>query len=348
MKQVNYIGLDVHSASSFFVVLDKKGTFKEKCRVETSEKNLLNFIRAQKGIKKLVFEETNLSQWVYLTLYKEVDEIMVCNPYYLGKRKGNKDDFKDALHLANELRCNHLEPVFHIKDEFMKLRKLVSGYNDIVRDLTRMKNRYKAIFRSVGLKTNGITIYKDKERIEELNENVDKFVAKNLYEPLNKLIKIKESYKKEFKKNSKKYTIIKLLSSIPGFDVIRSHIVASLIVSPERFKTKHKFWAYSMLVKYIDKSDGIVYAKRAIYGRRELKNVFYGAAESVIMGNSNLRKYYDKLRSKGLEHRSAKISIARKIASISLFIMKNKIKYDDKFEEKRRKKEKLKNKNKLN
>jgi hypothetical protein len=35
------------------------------------------------------------------------------NPTYVAKKSGAKTDFRDVIHLANELRCGHLKEVLH-------------------------------------------------------------------------------------------------------------------------------------------------------------------------------------------------------------------------------------------
>jgi hypothetical protein len=109
----NYIGLDAHSTTSTLVTINEAGKIINRCKVDTTERNLLNYIRSQKGKTKLVVEESGISQWVYVLLNREVDEFVVCHPGYIGKRQGPKNDIQDATHLANELRCGHITPIFH-------------------------------------------------------------------------------------------------------------------------------------------------------------------------------------------------------------------------------------------
>jgi len=115
-----YIGLDAHSKTCTFVVLNNAGHEMRRAKVETSEKNILGFLSTLKGKKKLVFEESSISQWLYILLKDHLDKLVVCNPYYLAKKQGAKTDYRDALHLANELRCNHVTPVFHEENDFWR------------------------------------------------------------------------------------------------------------------------------------------------------------------------------------------------------------------------------------
>lgn len=333
----HYIGLDAHSKTSTFVVLDTKGQEVTKVQVETTEKNLISVIRSIQGTKKLVFEEMNLSQWLYLLLKDEVDELIVCNPYYLGKKRQSKNDYNDARHLAGELRCGHITPVYHDDNPLIKMRVLISSYEDINRNCTSFKNRYKAIFRSRGVNTNrGRKFYIQREVIDELKEPEDHFVAKTLFKQIEVFEAQKLKFKEYFLDYKKNNPVVKNLTSIPGINAIRAVSIASIVCSPHRFVNKHKFWSYSMLVRHKEVSDGIVYRSVTRYGK-DLKGIFLGAAESNLKTNSGLKKQYDQMCSKGLDRRKAKKAMARRIAAIALQVMKKGVKYDDKYLEKQRK-----------
>lgn len=329
-----YIGLDVHSSSSTLVSVDETGKILNRSQIATTEKNLLGFVRNEKRPRKLVVEETNLAQWVYVLLHEQVDELVVCNPGFLGKKVGAKNDLADATHLANELRCGHVVPVFHEHSKMMELRALVSAYGDVNRQIVMAKNRYKALFRSEALTASGSKIYTSPERIKELSRSTSRFVAEHLLSEITNLEEIKKKYRELFKANMQKHAILRRLDTIPGIDCIRAHFIAATICSADRFKNKHKLWAYSMLVKYSQESDGRTYGLKAVQGRRELKGVFMGIAETNLKGNSNFRKYYDQLRSKDLTHKQAKKAVARKVAAICLAVMRRNVDYDDKLEEK--------------
>lgn len=326
---MNYIGLDAHSKTCTFVVLDKVGQALRKATVETSEKYLLGFLSTIEDKKKLVFEESNLSQWLYIFLKDHVDELIVCNPRYLAARRGAKNDYQDAFHLANELRCNHITPVHHEDNHLMRLRTLYSSYSDIVRDCTRSKNRYKAILRSNGVKTKLGHLMPAAKAISSLTNDEDKFVVRSLFRQIELLEQEKAKYQELFLDYKKKHQVIKNLSTIPGISTLRASALSAYLCSPHRFQNKHKLWSYAMLVRHKVESGGKVYGSKIKYGRTELKNVFMGAALNCLIGDNSLRKYYDRLRSKGFDDKKARKAVARKIAAIVLHIMKSDGKYDD-------------------
>jgi hypothetical protein len=90
-----------------------------------------------------------------------------------------------------------------------------------------------------------------------------------------------------------------------------------------------------MLVRYVRISDGTFFGSTKIHARYELKSLFMGAAENVIQGESSLREYYDERRRSGVDHRSAKIAVARRIAAAVLSILKNNAKFDDHYHDTR-------------
>ena len=318
-----YIGMDAHSKTSVFVAVNSRGKELASIRTNTSESGILSFLRSLSGRKSLAVEESHITNWVFRTVKNEVDQFVAFDASQIQKRKGPKDDFIDARNIAHQLRGNFLTSVFHEDSDLSDLRTIVSAYRDVVRDGTRLKNRYKAIFRSNAIDTTGSTIYSDKDRVDELTKETDRFVTTTMYDQLAQYEDLKSRYDDALKSAASRLPVIKLLSTIPGISTVRASIIASVVCSPQRFRSKHEFWSYSMLVKHHQVSDGVKYGSIKVAARSDLKEVFVGAAETAIQGKSELRKYYDTQIEQGKDHRAAKRNVARKIAAISLAVMRN-------------------------
>ena len=327
----HYIGLDAHSATCTFVVQDEAGNITHRAMVKTSEGTLLGFLGTLPGEKILAVEESHVSQWVYVLLHDKVDKLIVCNPCRLMKHQGPKTDYRDALRLANELRGNFLKAVYHDESHWIQLRVLVSGYLDLVAEIVRTKNRLKAVFRSEILDTSDAKFYSSKERYKELSHEHGRFVAESLFSQVEYLEQRKLEFKSIFTKNMKIYRPLKNLATVPGIDVVRANIIMAIVCMPHRFESKYKFWAYCMLVRYLQISDGKIYGSQKIRARFELKSLFMGAAENAIQGENCLRDHYDDQRSRGVDHRGAKISVARLISAACLSILKNNGKFDENY-----------------
>lgn len=325
--QMKFIGMDAHSRTSTFVVLGKSGRVLRRAKVDTSESGVLGFVRSVKGRKRLAFEEGVMSQWLYLLLKDEVDELVVCQP---REKEGAKTDEIDAGEIADLLRVGRLKAVFHEDSDLMHLRTLVSGYGDVIGEIVRAKNRYKALYRQVAISTSVARFYESTEMLGLLDDDVRRYVACTLFEQLGLLEEQRRGYLERFDANVRKYKPIKLLTSIPGIGPVRANQIVAVMVTPYRFPTKYNLFAYAALTKHNRESDGKQYGKKRARGPGVLKNVFKSAALSSIRSNTAFRRKYDAMRDAGKDDRIARGAVAKKIAATTLGVWKSGKKYNDK------------------
>jgi transposase len=308
--------------------MDSRGRVLRKATVATNEGELLGFVRSLRSTKALTFEETMISQWLYVLLRDEVDYLVVCDPKP-NKRIGAKTDKIDALDLADLLRVGRLKPVFHTSDERAELRTLVSGYYDLVQEIVRAKNRYSALYRQSAIRIGGSKVYEDTELVQALPTRTQKFVAKPLMEQIAMLERHKTVYQKSFERNLKRYREMQLIKGIPGFGPVFANQVVGIVVSPWRFATKYKFFSYAMLVKHRQLSDGIAYGNRKAFGNIQLKSIFKMAAKSVIRSDNAFGRKYERMLSEGRTDKAARNAIARALAATALGVWKSGKKYND-------------------
>jgi hypothetical protein len=114
MNSEKYIGLDVHQATISVAVMDAKGKVVMESILETKATTILEFLAGLRGTLSVTFEEGTWAAWLYDLLKPHVANLVVCNPRKNALLKhGNKSDKIDARKLANLLRLNDLEPVYH-------------------------------------------------------------------------------------------------------------------------------------------------------------------------------------------------------------------------------------------
>lgn len=94
---------------------------------------------------------------------QRVDELIVCNPCFIAKKRGPKNDYSDAHHLAQQLRGGFLIPVFHDDSFFSDLRRVVNAYENLIGDIVRTKNRYKSLFIARAIEVEGKEIFNDEK-----------------------------------------------------------------------------------------------------------------------------------------------------------------------------------------
>lgn len=324
-----FIGLDAHSSTCTLNVADEMGREIDNTTIETNGRLLVKYLRGIEGIKKLTFEECELSNWLYEVLRPEVEELIVCNPVANSDYKKVKTDKMDARKLSKLLRGGFLISVYHDGSKREKFRSLMSGYQDLVEEAVRLKNRYKSLFRKGGKKIKGETLYNDESFLEGLKRPDFKFIGTQIYHLLEKMEEGRHEYLKEITRYSRGFKEIKYLKSIPGIGNIQAAKIVSQVIDPKRFANKYKYYSYCGLVRHKRISDGKGYGSEKIWGNRILKCVYKMAGHAALKGNSGLRRYYDCLRLKGISHDNAYNAVCRKIAAISLSVWRKGEKYND-------------------
>lgn len=324
---MKFISMDAHSRNSYFVVLGKSGKLLQRKRVKTQEDEIIAFVRSVNGPKRLVFEEGVMSQWLYLLLKDEVDELVVCRP---AKSEGSKTDWKDCIENAELLMTGKLKTVFHSDDVLMNLRVLISGYDDVIEELKRTKNRYKAIYREVAIPTKETDFYESIEHLALLPTKERHYVGCTLLEQLFLLEEQRNGYLERFEENVRTYKPIKLLTSIPGIGTIRANQIVGIMVTPHRFPRKYNLFSYAKLTKHNRQSDQKLYGRKRPKGQPILKDIFKSSVLSAIQGNTSFQRRYKEMRSKGKGDRAARNHVAKMIAATVLGVWKTGKSYDDK------------------
>ena len=320
----HYIALDWSKSNMAIARTTKKGRKVNVTDIPSNISYLKDYLKSLKGKKILTFEESTCSQWLYSELKPCVNKLLVCDPYRNRLlSEGAKNDKIDATKLVYLNKAGLLKEVYHSGDDFIHLRKLVSGYNDIVKSLVRLKNQRSSVFLSVGL---------DPKRDEFSSVNVsDDFVLSRSEELIAQHERIKQEYVAEFKKLARKKKEIRLLKSIPGISDIHAVQIMAAVVDMGRFPSKGHFLSYCGLIKHEKVSGGKSYGKRSSRCYRPLKQVFKMASHSVTQAGCHnalrtLYEYYIEERNKSPQ--MAKHNISRRLAILVYRVLKSGKKYD--------------------
>jgi transposase len=283
--------------------------------VPSNIKALKTYISQMNGTKILTFEESSPAQWLYTELIDGVDEIIVCEPYHNHLLKsGPKTDKTDAKKLLKLLRADMLKPVFHCTDDFINIRKLVSGYDDLILSTVQLKNRKSALYRAAGKRVGS--------PLEKTEEN---FVLEGLEDLIESHECVRLKYEAQYRELRKENPMIMNIQSVPGIGPINAVKIAAIIVDPSRFKHASAFWRYCGLQKHELISGGRSYGKRNPRYTRVLKTVFKTAALVCSRrGTGPLKDYYDYLMNeRSYPEHQARHALARRIASLTLGVMKS-------------------------
>ena len=348
MSQEKYIGMDVHQATISVAVMDAQGKLIMECLLETKASTIVEFIQGLQGTLSLTFEEGTSATWLHDLLKPHVSRLVVCDPRKAALLKeGNKSDRIDARKLAELLRTNQLKPVHHGEHGVRTLKELGRSYLTLTQDVTRVMNRIKALYRSWAIPCAGTTVYAPRHRAEwlaKIGEPGVRVRAQRLYQQLDGLQPVRLEARRELLLESHKHSAVKLLRQIPSIGPIRAALLVALLQTPHRFRTKRQLWAYSGFA--VETHDSGEY--RCVRGKlqrnrermtvrglsanynKDLKNLFKGAAISASTRPGPLRDFYVALLAKGMRPTMARLTLARKIAAVSLTIWKKGVDFDAK------------------
>ena len=183
--EVKDIGMDVHKEAIVIAVLNGSGKLVMETILETKGSSILQFLHGLRGELHVTWEEGTWAAWLYDL---QVQEVVVCNPRRNALLKeGSKSDKVDARKLADLLRTGMLRPVYHGENGWRTLRELARSYQTIGKDLTRVMNRLKALYRGWGIACAGTQVYAPRYREEWLRKIAQAGVrrrAELLYQPL--------------------------------------------------------------------------------------------------------------------------------------------------------------------
>jgi transposase len=321
----HYIGLDWAEANMAVARMTRHSDEITVIDVPSDVKELKLFLGRINGKKILTFEETTTSQWLYTELQDYVDEILVCDPVRNKLlSEGPKTDKIDAKKLVQLLKTNLLKPVFHSGSEFIKLRKLISGYEDVVKNGVRSKNQKSALFRAKG---------KNKKN-DTLEDPDEKFVSDGLDRWIGWYEKEKKLYENEFAKIAKGHKLIRNLKSIPGIGLIGAVRLAAIVVDADRFKNKGSWLSYCGLINLERMSGGRSYGRKKPRYCRAIKYVFKLAALTALKEkNTNpFRQYYlGLLEQPKYSEEKARQALARRIAVVTLGVFRSNKEFKNKW-----------------
>lgn len=345
-RLVRYIGMDVHQDSTTAVVLDAQGNLIMEVTLRTEAHALVDFLRGLRGALRLTLEEGTYSAWLYTLLSPYVEKLIVCNPRQNALLKqGNKSDRIDARKLAELLRLGSLTAVYHGAPGLRTLKELAASYEALVSDGTRVMNRLKALYRGRGIRCGGTQVYSPRHRarwLEQLGEPGARQRAKLLYQELDLLLQLRPQARRALLAASRQHSAQKILRTIPGLGPIRVALLLAWMQTPHRFPNKRKLWGYGGLglltrgsAQYRLQQGELVVSAKGVRVRglnpahhARLKDILKGAALAACQRPGPLREAYERCRREGMKEPLARLTLARKIATLVWTLWKRGERFD--------------------
>ena len=172
--------------------------------------------------------------------------------------------------------------------------------------------------------------------MEKLREPGVRRRAERLYEQRDETQRLRRLARHDLLVESRKHCISSKLRPIPYVGPIRAALLIALLPTPHRFRTQRQLWAYSGLAWEIHTSADYGYregqlrrSKKLVSIRglnqdhnHDLKGLFQATATMASMRPGPFREFYLGLLAKGRKPAMARLTLARKIAAITLTLWK--------------------------
>jgi transposase len=166
--------------------------------------------------------------------------------------------------------------------------------------------------------------------------------AEFYYQQLDALRPLRQEVRRELLAESKKHPATKLLRQIPAIGPIRAALLIALIQTPHRFRSKRPLWKYSGFgiemhssADYRKVQGQLQRSRKQVSVRglnrdcnHDLKNLFKSAATIASVKPGPFQEFYAALVAKGMRPEMARLTLARKIATIVLLVWKRGVSFD--------------------
>ena len=339
MNSIKYVGLDVHQSTISVAVLDGDGKLVMQSVLATQARAIVDFFAGLRGTLHVTFEEGSQAAWLYDLLLQRVAKLVVCNPRKNALLKaGNKSDAIDARKLAELLRAGLLSAVYQGQRSTAAVKQLGRSYAALTEDTTRIMGRIKALYRGQAIACAGQKPYgrHREDYLVQLLEPGLQRRARRLYQQLDLLQQLRREARCDLLLESRKHQESRLLRSIPWLGPIRVALLIARVQTPHRFRSKRQFWAYCGLALETRSSADYQMVNGQLQRRskpvfirglnlnhnHDLKNLFKGAATTASGSSGVFASFYENLLIKGMKPELARLTLARKIAAVTLHIWK--------------------------
>jgi transposase len=178
--------------------------------------------------------------------------------------------------------------------------------------------------------------------LDKLPERGVRFRAESLSRQLDVLKQIRQEAKAAMLAEARKDPAWERLLTIPFLGPVRVALLLAVLQTPWRFRTKRNLWAYCGFAvvthssaDYALEGDRVVRRRRGPLTRglnrncnRRMKDLFKAAASAAAARPGPLQEFYLGMVGRGMKEELARVTLARKLAALTLRIWKTGEHYD--------------------
>lgn len=330
MKELYYIGLDVHKKSISYMIKQADGGIVGQGEVEARRAALSAWAGTIGKPWVGALEATLFTGWIYDHLRPFAEELQVAHPAMLqaiacGKKK---NDRLDAEKICDLLRCNLLPRCYMAPAEMRELRRVLRYRHLLLSEAVRMKNKISGLLLELGEPYVKQKLHR-RRYFQELLGNLRDTPASVLEMlaisrgSLELFDGLQRRLLRELRRHPLLAARVERLRTIPGVGEVLALSWALETGSPERFPSRRRAISYCGLCSAQRESAGK--NRRGPISKqrnKHLQHVLIEAAKLAPRWNPPLRRLHERELPRGSRNR-ASLAVARKLVAYLLAVDKS-------------------------
>ena len=315
-----YTGVDLHKFTSYLTTVDSSGTIVKQDNLKNVAHNFVQYFNSIPGDHQATVESTMTWYWLNdLLTSLEIPLVLAHAKYVKAIAYAKvKTDKVDSHTLAQLLRMNFIPVAYKISNDNHTLR-------DALRARLKIVQRHTSI-------TNSMHLLLAKYNCDSPTQLTG--IPQFQYQQLSEVEALLNEQILDLEKQLYPFLIpnddIQRLLWIPGIGKMNAFTILLEIDDIKRFPDVKNFFSYCRLVPSARNSGGKSKQRSSKDGNKYLKIAFCDATIHAVQYYPVIRKYQNALLRKK-NKQVAKTIIAKEIAEIVFYILKNKTNFNNKF-----------------
>lgn len=315
-----YTGVDLHKFTSYLTTVDSSGTIVKQDNLKNVAHNFVQYFNSIPGDHQATVESTMTWYWLNdLLTSLEIPLVLAHAKYVKAIAYAKvKTDKVDSHTLAQLLRMNFIPVAYKISNDNRTLR-------DALRARLKIVQRHTSI-------TNSMHLLLAKYNYDSPTQLTG--IPQFQYQQLSEVEALLNEQILDLEKQLYPFLIpnddIQRLLWIPGIGKMNAFTILLEIDDIKRFPDVKNFFSYCRLVPSARNSGGKSKQRSSKDGNKYLKIAFCDATIHAVQYYPVIRKYQNALLRKK-NKQVAKTIIAKEIAEIVFYILKNKTNFNNKF-----------------
>ncbi len=329
-----YVGLDVHSKRSVYVVSDGRGRERGRGQVPT-ERGGFEELKSRYGLSEgtvVALESGTVAFYAARQLRAAGLRPVVVNAYEVRRkahRPRQKDDQRDAMELCHGIRTGQWRSIVHVPGErILLLREMLSRRRHFVRLRTSQVLAVKRLLRSWGLRELAVSSLSTERAWEKLLGHLKAEEACGRFAELHRaawraageqIVRLEQSLQEQLGAYGDE---VRRLRTIPGFGTIVAATVLASFSDASRFASSRHVSSYAGLTPQTahsgqQKKDGQITKQ----GSAELRAMLCEAAHQAGRKTSPLYPLFVRQVAR-LGYRKAITAMAHRLCRVAWAILK--------------------------